>query len=120
MAENLKEIPRREWIRFLDEFTREHQGWQVRVEVRDPEAGPEDVEVHDLPLQGISADDRGSEHDVSIIVGDEQNPGLTHIIPGARRVLVRRTEAGNDEGLEIEAADGSRTIVQLQQVRRAA
>jgi urocanate hydratase len=101
MAENLKEIPRRDWIRFLDEFTREHDGWRVQVEVKDPEAGVQDVEARDLPLQGISADDRGSEHDISIILGDEHNPGLTHIIPGARRLLLRQTEAGNDEALEI-------------------
>jgi hypothetical protein len=115
MTDDTKEIPRREWRQFLDEFTREHQGWQVVVEVDDPEAGSQ-VEAHDLPLQGIAAD----EHDVAVIVGEEVNPALTHIIHGARSLWVRETSRGNVSTLEIQSTDGSKTRVRLTQVPQAA
>jgi len=111
---NTEEIPRDEWIQFLDEFTREHQGWPVNVEVLDEELGAQ-TQVRDAPLQGISADVRpAGNHNVSIIVGEEQNPSLTHIVPNTRHVRVARSEDGDDEALEIEAADGSRTLVRFQ------
>jgi hypothetical protein len=115
MTDDTKEIPRGEWRQFLDDFTREHQGWQVAVEVDDPEAGSQ-VEAHDMPLQGIAAD----EHDVAVIVGEEVNPALTHIIHEARSLWVKETPRGNVSILEIRASDGSRTRVRLTQVPQAA
>ena len=117
MAERTQIIPRDQWVRFLDDFTREHQGWRVRIEVTG--GARSGVQAQDVPLEGVSADLRGSEQGISITVGNEQEPGLTHFIPGARRLVVRRTGAGNDEALEIEAGDGSRTVLRLQQVMRA-
>jgi hypothetical protein len=113
MTATSQEIPRDQWIRFLDRFAREHQGWSVRVEVLDLELGAQ-VEVSGLPLQGMSADDRGSEHDISITVGDARNPVLTHMIPGAQRLWVQSSGRGADAALEIESSDGSRTLVRLQ------
>lgn len=115
MMDLTKEIPRGEWRQFLDEFTREHQGWQVAVEVDDPEAGSQ-VQAHDLPLQGIAADER----DVAVVVGEEVSPALTHIVHGARSLRVRETPRGNIATLEIESSDGSKTRVRLTQVPQAA
>lgn len=114
-----EEIPRQEWIEFLDEFTREHQGRQVDMEVLGSDIGAQ-TEAHDMPLQGVSADVRkAGEHDVSIVVGDEQNPPLTHIVPQARHLRIERTDTGNDDTLEIEAADGSKTLLHLRLPRAA-
>lgn len=113
MAEAQRVIPRKEWIPFLDEFTRAHQGQPVRVEVQGR------TEAQNLPLQGISADDRGSEHDVNIIVGDERNPGLTHMVPSAVRLLADNS-SGDEATLTIESRDGSRTTVKVGVARRAA
>ena len=108
-----EEIPQRDWVEYLDEFSREHQGEQVTVEVMAKEVGAQ-VEARDVPFQGISADlKRGGEHDVNIILGKEPNPPLTRIVPEARRIFVMSTDQGNDQALEIEAADGSRTLVRF-------
>jgi hypothetical protein len=115
----MREIPKAEWIQFLDEFTREHQGWQVRVEVQDAGAGPQ-VEADGLPLQGVAADHRRGAPDVAIIVGEESNPAVTRIIHGARRLRVEETAAGNIAALEIDAGRGSKTVVRLLQVPQPA
>lgn len=107
------EIPRQNWIQYLDDFTREHQGEQVSVEVMDQEMGAQ-TEAEDVPLQGISADmKRSGEHDVNIILGKEPNPALTHIVPEARHIRVMRSDKGSDQALEIEGADGSRTLLRF-------
>lgn len=118
MAEESIEIPASEWITFLDDFTRQHRGSPVRVEVQGWQ-GAVQVEAHDIPLQGISFDDRGSERDVNVIMGDERNPGLTHMVPGARRLRIERA-GGGDDMLVVEAADGSRTIVRVRAAHRTA
>lgn len=115
----MREIPRTEWIRFLDDFTRDYQGWQVRVEVQDAGSGPQ-VAVDDLPLQGVAADHRRGSPDVAVIVGEEANPALTRIIHGAKRLWVEETAAGNIAAIEIDAGGGSKTLVRLLQVPRAA
>lgn len=108
-----EEIPRQNWVTYLDEFTREHQGEQVTVQVMDREVGVQ-TEAEDMPFQGISADLKGTgEHDVNIILGNEPAPPLTRIVPEARRILLMRGGRGSEQTLEIEAADGSRTLVRF-------
>lgn len=117
--ERMKEVSKRDWVRFLDDFTRDYQGCRVRVEVQDPESGPM-VEALDLPLQGAAADHRRGAMGVAVIVGDEVTPALTRIVRDARRLRVEVTPAGNIAALEIDAGDGSKTLVRLLQVPRAA
>ena len=66
------------------------------------------------------ADTRGSEHDVNIIVGDERAPGLTHMIPGATRLLIEEGEGDAAVVVVVQANDGSRTTVRVAEARRAA
>jgi hypothetical protein len=114
-----EEIPRSRWIAFLDDITREHQGTPVSLEILDPELGAQ-PQLDDVPLQGISADERpAGSHDVNIIVGEEVNPPVTHIVPHARRLYIARSETGDDQSLEIEGNDGSRTIVRFELPRAA-
>jgi hypothetical protein len=114
-----EEVPRGEWIGYLDVLTRNHQGEPVTVEVLDGKEGAQ-VEASNLSLQGISADvKRSGEHDVNIILGAERNPPLTRMIPEARHIRVERGDRGLDEALEIEAADGSKTLVRFRMPRAA-
>jgi hypothetical protein len=112
---NTKEIPKNEWREFLDDFTRENQGLRVQIEVQDPEIGSQ-VEARDLPLQGIAADNK----EVAVIVGDEMDPALTHIVHGATRLWVQYGSGGKVLALEIEGGDGSKTLVRFVQALRAA
>ena len=51
----MREIPRGEWVKYLDGFSRRHEGWLVTVEVLGAEIGAQ-VEAQELPLEGITAE----------------------------------------------------------------
>ena len=78
-----REIPREQWNKFFDDFSKQHEGWVVTLEVLDPDIGDQD-QAEGLPLSGISADLKDRESRVEIIVGGkpEGKPEahLTHII----------------------------------------
>ncbi len=50
------------------EFTRENRGAYARLGVLGPDVGPQ-TEVDDQPLDGISAESKADEHNVSITFG---------------------------------------------------
>lgn len=113
-----QEIEKHEWISFLDNFSREHEGWRVDIEVEGLSMGSQ-VQSQDTPLQGISADTKGAgENDISIIVGREHDPALTHIIPRATHLRVMQTEGGTEEALQIESAGGETTILRFRAAMR--
>jgi len=97
-------ISRDEWPAFFDSFSLRHQGWLVTVEVFGSDIGAQ-VEARELPLQGITAElKREGENAISIIVGDTQEHHVTHTIAAPTRVILKRTEEGADEAIEIESA----------------
>ena len=49
-----KEIPREEWTRFLDTFSRQHEEWLATLEILGTDIGAQQ-EARDLPLEGITA-----------------------------------------------------------------
>lgn len=107
-----REIPRSEWRNFFDAFSKLHEGWLTTVEVIGDDVPGDQLEANELPLIGISSDNKGSEPDaVEITVGRDPSDQVTHIIDTASRVLFEETETGGHEGLEIESADGGRTIL---------
>jgi hypothetical protein len=99
-----QEIARDEWATFFDSFSHRHQGWLVTVEVFSSEIGAQ-VEARELPLQGITAElKRDGEDMISIIVGDTPQQHVTNTIAGPTRVILKRTDEGADEAIEIESA----------------
>jgi hypothetical protein len=69
-----REIPQAEWRRFFDDFSPQHAGWIVILEVLGADLGDQE-EATRLPLVGISADGRDRASRVEIIVGGR--PGHT-------------------------------------------
>ena len=64
-----QEIPRKDWSRFFDVFSRQHEGWLATLEIFGPEVGAQE-EAHELPLEGISLASGGNETDaVAISLG---------------------------------------------------
>ena len=100
-----QEIGRDEWSAFFNGFSLRHQGWLVTVEVFGFDIGAQ-VEARELPLQGITAELKRSGEDViSIIVGNMSEGHVTHRIVAPTRVMLKRTEEGADEAVEIESAE---------------
>lgn len=108
------EIPAAAWREALDDFSRRHRDCAVEiVESQGPVRGGGEnlrrkVQVSDLPLKGVSADHAGERDKIYVSVGERPEEEFTHVISSPRRVLVG---AGGGDQVEIETADGSRTLV---------
>ena len=105
------EITRAEWPAFFDSFSRQHEGWIVRVEVTGPD-GQVRTEARNLPLQGVSADSPQNDR-VAIMIGERPDAHVTHEVVKPVAVEIEQTEAGAERGLKIQAADGSTTRVEF-------
>src|SRR5258708_7726407 len=51
----VQEIPRNQWVRFFDVFSKNHDGWLIEVVVAG-RGNRSRVEARRLPLQGITVD----------------------------------------------------------------
>jgi hypothetical protein len=108
-----RDIPRDEWVTFLDSFSRQHERWLINVEVVTNGLGAH-REIREKGLIGVSADLKGHGKDtISIIVGDTSEDHVNHIINNPTRVALEATEEGAHKGLRIEAADGETTLLQF-------
>jgi hypothetical protein len=113
-----QEIRREEWKDFLDRFSRVHEDWLVELEVMGRELGDQ-PESHDLPLEGISFEDKGSGAGrIDIMVGRDPSRHATHAVDDPRRLWVQQDEQGADQALEIEGADGNRTLLRFRVAAR--
>ena len=92
-------------------FSRQHEGWIVTLEVVGHEIGDQE-EVNGLPLVGISADLKPEER-VMIVAGGRPEAHVTRIISQPKRVWLKKPE----DTIEIEAADGTKTLLNFHYVR---
>jgi len=107
-----REIPRGEWLSFLDRFSRQHEGWLVTLEVPEVQ-GRSGVEAENLKLEGITPEHSEGHDRISIALGKAPDDHLTHFVSDPVHVLSLETTSGEHGGLQIEAADGSRTVVRF-------
>jgi hypothetical protein len=105
-----REIPREEWIRFFDNFSKQHEGWIVTWEVLGGDIGDQE-KTNRLPLVGISADVKGSKPRIDIIVGGRLDAHVTQIIEQPKRVWMKDADQPGHESIEIELDDGRVTVV---------
>jgi hypothetical protein len=108
-----KEIPREEWTRFLDTFSRQHEGWLATLEILGADIGAQQ-EARDLPLEGITATSSDAEsQSIAINLGQTPEDHVTHTIPAPTRVWLEQTSAGANAALEIESADEVKTLLRF-------
>jgi hypothetical protein len=108
-----REIPRDEWLTFFDAFSRQHEGWLATVQVLGEEIGAQ-TEANELPLVGVTADLKDGEDDtVAIIMGEAAEDHITHTVTRPAHVRLEQAEGGADEALEVESADGTRTLLRF-------
>lgn len=105
------EIRSDRWSQALSEFSAVHDGWLISVDVLAPTLGAQ-PEVHDLPLVGVVAEPRNGGS-VTIAAGRSGAGQMTHIVQSPARIWVERTDDGADVALQIESADGTKTIVRF-------
>ncbi len=107
-----QQIKQEDWREFFDRFSREHAGWLVAVEVMEAEIGAQ-VEAEALPLQGISADVKGGESNVALMLDVGGRAHMTHEMSGAQDVWLEAGPGESDETLQIRSADGTTTLLRF-------
>lgn len=107
-----REIPRDEWTRFFNNFSRRQEGWQVSLEVFGMDIGDQ-VEQRHLFLAGVTAEvaDKGDE--IEIMMGGKSSGHVTHMIAAPILVELQQTDLGIDSALQIKSADGTTTLLHL-------
>lgn len=101
-----KEIPKNEWPKFFDSFSRQHEGWLVTLEILGPDIGAQ-IEEHDLAFEGIVDEwDEVRGNQIVIMTGVQPEDHLTHSISRPTQVRLEQTDERADAALEIKSADG--------------
>jgi hypothetical protein len=106
-----EEIQHEQWRVFLDQFSRQHLGQPITVEVLSQDAGPERVAT-DLPLVGVVADpkDSGGES-IEIVAGDSTHSNVVHEIYDPSHLRVALGPDGKEVALEFESNSAPRTLL---------
>jgi hypothetical protein len=107
-----QKIARDQWNAFLAEFTRENRGAHARLDVIGADVGYQ-VETDDRPFDGVAADIKDRERIVWISFGSTPTDHLTHGVHDATAIWVLRPTGDTGPVLEIEAEDGTRTVLEL-------
>ena len=107
-----REIPRDEWAKFLNNFSRRQEGWRMTLEVFRHDIGDQ-IEESDLFLAGLSADftDRGDK--IQVMLGGQPDGHLTHVINDPILIQLQQTDFGVASALHIRTADGTTNLFHL-------
>ncbi len=107
-----REIPHDEWVRFIDEFSRIHQGWHISVEVLDASLGAQ-TEISNQAFHGASVEQRDAHEVLTIMAGDSAESHLTHRVRDPRHIWIETTDEGADQALEVEDRDHRRALIRF-------
>jgi Family of unknown function (DUF5335) len=108
-----QEIPKSEWRQFFDRFSRQHEGWLATLEVLGPDVGAQEA-GQELPLAGVSLSSGGDETEsISIDLGTRPDDHVSYAISEPTAVWLEQTEEGANAALEIEVADGTKTLLRF-------
>jgi hypothetical protein len=102
-----REISRSAWTVLFDSFSRRHDGWLVNIEL---DGENQAREVSSLALEGITVDEKGGEHVISISVGQAPEQRLTHVVFCPSHVHLEHTRDGLEKAIVIEAPAGKTRI----------
>jgi len=110
------EVERSQWAAFFRDFSKRNQSRATRLETFGDLGAQE--EERNLPLNGISVEETGTDAPrIEVMLGgvspnDERH--LTHTIARAVRVSAKTDADGRDDALEIEDADGAKTLLRFE------
>lgn len=106
-----RQIPKSEWPAFLDRFSRQHEGWLVKLEILNPDLGAQ-IEETGLALAGLTDEwDETEGNTIMIMAGNEPYDHVTHSISNPTEVTLEQTDEGADVALSIKSADGTTALL---------
>lgn len=103
-------IPRHDWVSFLDSLSRRHLAKPIHIEVLRQDIGAQ-LEVTDMPLDGIAADLKGRSAAITVAAGSSPTGHIAHVISDPVSVRLALDSSGEDDALEIVSADHTITLV---------
>ena len=106
-------ISEEQWVPVLAQFTRENRGAHARLEVIGVDEIGYAVETEDRPFGGVSADTKDRERAVWFTFGETPKDHLTHGIQNVSVIRIIPSTSNRGAVLEVEATDGSRTVLTL-------
>jgi pimeloyl-ACP methyl ester carboxylesterase len=105
-----REIPRAEWVSFLERFSREHRAWLVRIERRRPGADRQiEAETLERPLRAVTAETAGGTAAIEITLQEQPETAHAIRVDAPLRLRVDETPEGATRTLEIEDGQGQVT-----------
>lgn len=102
------------WKDFFDELSREKLDWETSVQVLSEETGAQFLSTG-LPLVGLTFDEKDGESKIEIIVGRSAENHQTHNIFNPKFAAFEVLESKEEFVLDIENADGTKTLVKFTQ-----
>ena len=109
-------VPRSEWFRFFDAFSRRHRGRTATVHVFGPRVGSQ-IEARGMPLEGIVSNADGTGPIAIYLGAAPPTANIEHEIDEPRQVWVEFSDDGREEALQLESQDGTKTMLELEPPR---
>jgi hypothetical protein len=108
------EISRDHWTRFFDKFSKDHLGAPASVEIRGTQTGGAHQICRSMPLMGVTYSPKDDPELVEIALEESpEGANLTHVVKRPAHVWHLCPDKGR-EVLELEAEDGTTTVLQLE------
>ena len=108
-----KEIPKNEWPKFFDNFSRQHKDWLVTLEMFGTKFGAQ-VQERELTFEGIVDEwDEIHGNQIVIMVGEKPDDHITHSIARPTHVSLEQTDEGASAVLAIKSADGVMALMRF-------
>src|SRR5262245_51894665 len=102
------EIPRRDWASRLNQFSKDHEGQNVSLELAGPALGVQ-TEIDRLPLIGVSSDRAKADGTIAIAAARSAADQVTHVVRDVTHIYLRAD--GGREALEVESSDGVKALL---------
>ena len=106
------EIPASEWKMFFDDLTKRRFDWETKVEVFSEDIGSQVLDTG-LSLVGITCEGKGDDQFIEIFVGNGEDLHQTHTIKNPSNIAYLGKDDDPGGIVEIEEADGTKTLVHI-------
>lgn len=108
------EIKRADWGTFFNNLSKRRYEWVTEVEVLSPGSGNQTLS-NGLPFNGITLEPAGDHSSIEISVGETIGHHQTHTIKDPTRVAFLPGDDTHSDVVDIEEADGTRTLIRFTQ-----
>lgn len=106
------EISPPDWRGFTEDFSRNHTGWMINLDVLDSSIGAQ-RQLENWPLGGVTYEgDRGTSS-LIVTARDPRGNHLSHPIQAPTRMWLEQRDDGADMALVIESESGRKTLLQF-------